>query len=75
MTRRDFLRAEELGAAIASWLWMEAPKPHGVDDRGGFLGGDQVRGWRAGWSKRRDPPDTVDGWAGWLAAHIFVGMV
>ncbi len=64
---------------------------HGVDrgvdiDRsictaGGSLCGEQQRGWSAGlWSRRSvgrrtDPPGTVDGWAGWLAAHIAWGML
>ena len=79
MTRRDWLRAEVIAAAIAS--------PRGLGGRhldpcslvrvhaSGCLDGDQQRGWSAGWRSRRSivggqPPDTVDGWAGWLAAHM-----
>lgn len=44
-------------------------------DHGDCLAGDQRLGWVAGGRKRPaivrgQPPDTVDGWAGWLAAHM-----
>ena len=77
MTRHDFTRAELLAAAIATV--MEKGTPFGSDndeyDRGtrfdarAVLTGDQWRGYAAG-GTRQQPPDTVDGWAGWLAAHI-----
>ena len=77
MTRHDFTRAELLAAAIATV--MEKGSPFGSDndeyDRGttfdahGFLIGDQYRGMSLA-RHGLPPPDTVDGWAGWLAAHI-----
>ena len=77
MTRRDFARAELLAAAIAAVLDRGTPFGSNNDeyDRGtafdvrGFMTGDQQRGHEAGMTMRQ-PPDTVDGWAGWLAAHI-----
>lgn len=40
---------------------------------GSCLQGDMQRGWTAGWNRIADPPNTIDGWAGWLAAHIVLG--
>lgn len=54
----------------------------GVDcrPRTGTLRGDQQRGWSAAFATQRSvvkgqPPDTVDGWAGFLAVYIARGML
>lgn len=81
MKPADYRRAERLAPAIAAWMWPHgevARADRGVDTdlgRGLRLGGDQQRGWSAAFASRRSivrgqPPDTVDGWAGWLAAYI-----
>lgn len=76
MTRRDTLSAEQLAAAIATSMIRGAIAgtdacDHGVTlDRGGMLRGDQLAGWRSYFRRRADPPGTLDGWAGWLAAGI-----
>ena len=77
MTRHDFTRAELLAAAIATVMDRGTPFMSRNDeyDRGttfdaqGFLTGDQYRGMSVA-RHGLPPPDTVDGWAGWLAAHI-----
>ena len=83
MTERDFRRAEYVAAAIVEYLidrgrtGHTGRRPHGpVDAPRGNLGGEQLCGWRAwhAWpGQLNDPPDTIDGWAGWLAAEIVDG--
>lgn len=77
MTRHDFARAELLAAAIATVMEKGSPFGSRNDeyDRGttfdaqGFPIGDQYRGMSLA-RHGQQPPDTIDGWAGWLAAHI-----
>ena len=70
MTTRQLRRAERLAAEIAITQCYCVSGPSVAT-----VGGDRQRGWRAAFQSRRSivggqPPNTVEGWAGWLAAHI-----
>lgn len=86
MTPRRMLAAERLAPAIAATMMSTLRRDTGMSDRGvdigptGPLCGDQVLGWSAAFASRRSvvrgqPPDTVDGWAGWLAVYVARGML
>ena len=73
MTRRQLLAAERLAPLIA-WSMWRGPRDPRVPVP---LRGDMLAGWQAGWRSRRSvvrgqPPDTVEGWAGWLAVYILI---
>lgn len=83
MTPRQLRAAERLAPAIAVFMIGGGPIVGGdrpdrgvtCDAFGNRLVGDQQRGWSAAFASRRSvvrgqPPDTVAGLAGWLAAHI-----
>ena len=71
MTPRRLRAAERLAHIIAAYMAGLIPATPRVSTRRGSpsLTGDQCSGWVAAWDGH-DPPDTVDGLAGWLAAHI-----
>ena len=73
MTPRQLRAAERLAPLIAYYMLGRAPADRRVPTRRGSpsLVGDQCAGWLAAWVGSDDPPDTVNGWAGWLAAHIW----
>ena len=71
MTKQGYRRAERLAPLIAAVMWSIYDDPRVPTP----LRGDMQRGWAAGFASRRSvvrcqPPDTIAGWAGWLAAHI-----
>ncbi len=75
MTEKQIMRAEMIAASIAAALaygpanWCREYESCVDIDSLENLCGDQRRGLMA--ARNGDgPPDTVDGWAGWIAAHI-----
>lgn len=85
MTPRRLLAAEHLAPAIAATMMSRAPARGGLSDRGvdtdgRSLYGEQRAGWSAAFASRASvvsgqPPDTVDGWAGYIAVYVARGML